>query len=804
VHGSNRLVLAHFWVAFAAFGVAILLGAWQMLVRSPLHRWVDPEQYYRAVTAHGTALAYVFPTLIAMGFGYAVCAVSLGRPMHGTRLAWTGLWLVIAGAVIALATIAAGQATVLYTFYPPLSGSPWYYLGVLIAVAGSWIWIGLMVSHFARWKRDHPGLPVPLAMFATTAGALLWAWTSLGVGAEIVFLILPNAFGWTPTIDAGLARLLFSWTLHAIVYFWLMPAYIAFYSLLPQAAGGRLYSDKMGRIAFLLLLIFSMPIGLHHLFADPQIGAGFKFLHAVFTGMVAVPTLLTIFTICASLEIAGRLRGGRGLLGWIAALPWDRPLVLASGFSMAMLGLGGASGLINMSYALNSTIHNTQWVTGHFHLIYGGAIVIMYFAIAYELWPRLTGRPLAAPKLVRLQLWTWFIGMLIVTLPGTSLASWGSPRRMAYLEFTDPRVSPPQAILVSVRRSAASCCLSAVQMIAVLLASHARRGPVSPLTFLAPSSSAQLPASLNGFGVWMLLVVALTVANYWLPWRSPVLKDTGPATGASNEDDETTRDRGSPGSEHARPVPVAEAVGFVWLPSAHREGERAISGPRSAGRSGCRSAPPGLPRAAKASRARPWRGRPRRGRCSRGATLVEAPRSPPPATTATARTASAPTRPSRISPAIVSPRSTSSSRISRAASATPPSWACSWRRCRRSRCSTSRRTLRRCRVLSEPPPRPLVPTPAREAWSKSDSPCATSRRAPHATGRRVSPSARPICADSSAPISKNSCRAFKAGNRHNDISEQMRSVARQADRRGDRDARRLLLDVREMRTHVLY
>ncbi len=65
-----------------------------------------------------------------------------------------------------------------------------------------------------------------------------------------------------------------------------------------------------------------------------------------------------------------------------------------------------------MSYALNSTVHNTQWVTGHFHLIYGGSVVIMYFAIAYELWPRLTGRPLIAPTLIRLQLWTWFIGMV--------------------------------------------------------------------------------------------------------------------------------------------------------------------------------------------------------------------------------------------------------------------------------------------------------------------------------------------------------------------------------------------------------
>jgi cytochrome c oxidase subunit 1 len=490
-----------------------------MLVRSPLHNWIAPELYYRAVTAHGTTLAYVFPTLVAMGFGYAVCSVSLGRPMRGLPLAWLSFFLVMAGAAMAIATVAAGNATVLYTFYPPLLGSPYYYLGVLLAVVGSWIWIGLMVWHFSRWKADHPGLPVPLAMFATTVGALLWGWTSLGVGAEIAFLILPNAFGWTPTVDPGLARLLFSWTLHAIVYFWLIPTYISFYVLLPQAAGGRLYSDKMGRIAFLQLLIFAMPIGIHHLFVDPQIGAGFKFLHAVFTGMVAVPTLLTIFTICASLEIAGRLRGGRGPFGWITALPWDRPFVLATGLSLVMLGLGGASGLINMSYVLNATVHNTQWVTGHFHLIYGGSIVIMYFAIAYELWPRLTGRPLASPKLVRLQLWTWFVGMIIVTLPWHLVGIMGQPRRMAYYDFANSALSS-QGVWVSVSAIGGFVLVfSAVLLIGVLIASH--RGPaaaISPLKFsIAVNPPRQLPKSLNSFGIWALLVLALTVANYGYP-----------------------------------------------------------------------------------------------------------------------------------------------------------------------------------------------------------------------------------------------------------------------------------------------
>ena len=61
----------------------------------------------------------------------------------------------------------------------------------------------------------------------------------------------------------------------------------------------------MGRISFILFLVVAMPIGIHHLFEDPEVGAGFKFLHSVFTALVAVPTLLTVFTICASVEIAG-------------------------------------------------------------------------------------------------------------------------------------------------------------------------------------------------------------------------------------------------------------------------------------------------------------------------------------------------------------------------------------------------------------------------------------------------------------------------------------------------------------------
>jgi cytochrome c oxidase subunit 1 len=439
--------------------------------------------------------------------------------MRGMAMAWLSLWLVLGGAAMALLTVAGGKATVLYTFYPPLLASAWYYLGILCAVAGSWIWVWLMVWHFRQWKRDHPGLPVPLAMFATTAAALLWAWTSLGVGSEIVFLILPNAFGWTSSIDPGLARVLFSWTLHAIVYFWLMPAYIAFYVLLPQAAGGRLYSDRMGRIAFLQLLVFSMPIGLHHLFTDPQVGAGFKFLHAVFTAMVSVPTFLTVFTICASVEIAARLRGGRGAFGWVKALPWDNPMMLALAFSFVMLGFGGAGGLINMSYQLNETIHNTQWVTGHFHLIFAGAIVIMYFMIAYDLWPQLTGSAAPDARLVRWQLWLWFIGMMVTTLPWHWVGLLGMPRRMAYFDYSNPALHP-QAITVTISAVGGLLLVLSGLLVLYILATTRRRAATAtppPYGFSVAVHEGPLPRALNGFALWVGLMIGLTVVNYGFP-----------------------------------------------------------------------------------------------------------------------------------------------------------------------------------------------------------------------------------------------------------------------------------------------
>lgn len=517
---TKKLVLAHFWLAFIAFAVALVLGEWQMFVRSPLYGWLThSEYYYRSVTAHGSAMAYVLPTLVAMGFGYAITELALKRPLLGIKWAWASFWLVALGAVVAMVPVALGMASVLYTFYPPMVGNAFYYIGVVLVVVGSWIWVAVTSVNLHKWKKDNPGMPIPLAMFASTAGAYLWAWTAVGAALEILLQILPAALGLTDRIDAGLARVFFSWTLHAIVYFWLIPAYIAYYTIVPRAIGGRLYSDSMARVSFILFLVFAMPIGIHHLFADPQVGSGFKFLHSVFTGLVSVPTLFTIFTVCASVEIAARLRGGRGAFGWLRALPWKNPMMLVIAFSFVMLGFGGAGGLINMSYQLDSTVHNTQWITGHFHLIFGGAVVIMYFAIAYDLWPHLTGRALASLRLVRTQLWLWFIGMMVLTFPWHYAGILGMPRRMSFYDYTDPVLAADALPVIMSVVGGAILVVSGLLFVYILARSHSTpRVTPEPYTFsVAVHPPTRLPVALNSFALWIALMIGLTLVNYGFP-----------------------------------------------------------------------------------------------------------------------------------------------------------------------------------------------------------------------------------------------------------------------------------------------
>ncbi len=518
----KKLALSHLWVAFTAFIVACFMGEYQVLERSGFFPALESAPvYFASVSTHGVLMAFVLTTFFIMGFGYYLATTSLKQPIWNMPLAWGGFWLTLFGVVLAAIPLLSGKASVLYTFYPPIVAHAAFYIGATLLVVGSWVWCAIMLVMFTQWKQANPDLPVPLAMFATAANALLWLWASAGVALEVLFQLIPLSLGWIDTIDPGLARTLFAWTLHPIVYFWLIPAYTALYVFVPKQAGGYLFSDEMARIAFIVLAVFALPIGFHHLYMDPEQASGWKLLHGIGTFVVALPTLVTGFTVIASLEIAGRLRGGKGLFGWILSLPWLNPMVLSVILALLMLIFGGFGGIVNASYAMNAMVHNTAWVPGHFHLIFGGTTVIMYFAVAYYLWPQLTGKALFSNTLAISQLWLWFIGMVILTTPWHILGLLGQPRRISSVVYNNLLTlawEPYElAMIFGGLILLGSACLFFYNLVKTQFNPIAETENTEPEFAEAIHPVTVLPLYLNSLGIWNKVIAVLMAISFGFP-----------------------------------------------------------------------------------------------------------------------------------------------------------------------------------------------------------------------------------------------------------------------------------------------
>ncbi len=434
--GQRRLVRWSLYIAFAAFGVAVVNGLGQALNYAGIDilSWFPGmETYYQGLTAHGVLMAIVFTFAFANGFLSLTTARGLDRPLNGGLL-HGALWSTAAGTLLAGYAVVTGQASVLYTFYPPLQAHWSFYLGLALLVIGTWLTaINLFVT-LGAWRKEHEGERIPLMAFISVCTYAMWVIASVGIAVEVVGFLLPWSLGLLEGADPLLNRTLFWYSGHPIVYFWLLPAYVSWYVMVPEHADGKLHSDAITRVVFLMFLALSIPVGFHHQYTDPGVDAGMKAVHTVLTFGVFFPSLVTAFSVMAALEVGGRNRGGTGLLGWIRKLPWGRPALSNQMLAMLVFLLGGITGLILASYNINQVVHNTTFVPGHFHMTVGTAVGLSFMGIAYWAVPYLTDRELWGRKLAVAQGWLWFLGTLVFARGMISGGLEGMPRRTLIVE----------------------------------------------------------------------------------------------------------------------------------------------------------------------------------------------------------------------------------------------------------------------------------------------------------------------------------------------------------------------------------
>ncbi|MEC1156480.1 b(o/a)3-type cytochrome-c oxidase subunit 1 [Cytobacillus horneckiae] len=519
-----KLVMAHFYVAFISLAIGGMAGLLQVLVRSGLFELPAGIGYYQLLTLHGVVLALVLTTYFIMGFQIAAVSRTSGTLTAVQRkLGWTGFIIMTIGTAMAAIMILLNEASVLYTFYAPLQAHAVFYLGLAFVIVGSWFGSAVILLKYRQWRKENNKAVSPLLTFMAVVNSIMWIVATIGVAATVLLQLLPWSLGLVETINVGVSRTLFWYFGHPLVYFWLLPAYMAWYVIIPKIIGAKIFSDSLARFSFILFLLFSIPVGFHHQLMEPGIDATWKFLQVVLTFIVIIPSLMTAFSLFATFEGYGRSQGAKGLFGWLKKLPWKDARFVVPFIGMVAFIPGGAGGIINASNQMNQVVHNTIWVTGHFHLTVATTVLLTFFGISYWLVPHLTGRILTKEmnNLAITQGVLWFVGMTIMSGAMHAAGLLGAPRRSSFSEYGGSSVAAdwiPYQVAQGIGGSILFLSIILMLYIFINLAFFSPKGEQDFPVGEAGHEAEKTPKVFENWKIWIGITVALILFAYTIPF----------------------------------------------------------------------------------------------------------------------------------------------------------------------------------------------------------------------------------------------------------------------------------------------
>ncbi|WP_282142324.1 cbb3-type cytochrome c oxidase subunit I [Cytobacillus oceanisediminis] len=517
-----KITKSYLSVAFLAILLGGILGLLQGLNRAgmlELPAWLN---YYQVLTAHGLLLVVVLSAFFTIGYFYAGLSHTLGGLLPKVRkMAWIGFWMKIFGFVLAVIPILMNEASVMYTFYPPMAASPIFYIGLVFIVLGVWMCAFGAFINVASWRKRNPGQHIPILSFFATGVFVLLFFGSIPVAIE-VFTIIPWAIGWVETINVMVARTLFWAFGHTLVNIWYLTAVSAWYVIVPKIIGGRRWNDLLTRIVVIALVIMNITGGFHHQIIDPGISEPVKYMHVFMSLAIGFPSLMTAYAMFAVFERTARKKGGRGLVGWYKKLPWGDVRFLAPFIAMAAFIPAGAGGIVQSTNQLNQVVHNTMWIVGHFHLTLGMSVVMTFFGISYWLIPYVSKRMLTPEinKLGVIQTIIWTLGMIIMSGAMHWVGLLGSPRRTSYSTYFDNATAlswDPYLFFLAIGGT--------LLMIGVLMQVYA----VFYLMFFAPKGNTEFPVAeveedeaptprwTERWGLWIVCMIVLVGMAYVIP-----------------------------------------------------------------------------------------------------------------------------------------------------------------------------------------------------------------------------------------------------------------------------------------------
>ncbi|WP_286231065.1 cbb3-type cytochrome c oxidase subunit I [Neobacillus mesonae] len=517
-----KISKTYLFVSFVILLVGGFLGLAQGLNRAGLLELPSWLNYYQILTMHGVFMLLAFTTFFTFGYLYAGLSHELGGLLPKVRkIVWTAFAAKIIGAVLVVIPILMNEASVMYTFYPPLKAHPMFYIGLVFFAVGMWLCnVGAFIQ-VANWRKNNKGKHVPIFSYFATGINVLMFFALIPVAIEVIYLI-PWSLGWVKTVNVMVSRTLFWAFGHTLVNIWYLTATSAWYVIAPKLIGGRRWSDTLTRVVIIALVIMNITGGFHHQIIDPGISLPVKMMHVFMSLAIGFPSLMTAFALFAVFERTARKQGGKGLIGWYKKMPWGDVRFLALFIGMASFIPAGAGGIAQTTNQLDTVVHNTMWIVGHFHLTLGVTVALTFFGISYWLVPYISGRVLT-PKINKLgviQTWIWTIGMIFMSGAMHTVGLFGSPRRTSYTTYGDHAIAlgwDPYMMAMAVGGT--------LLIIGVILQVYA----VINMMFFAPKGETEFPIAeaeenasptpywTERWGVWIILMLIVVAMAYVVP-----------------------------------------------------------------------------------------------------------------------------------------------------------------------------------------------------------------------------------------------------------------------------------------------
>ena len=427
--GARAAVIAYIVVSGLVLLLMMLLGLTMRLAQA---QWISiqPDFFYVIMTMHGAGMVG-----IAGLSGAAVMWYFVRRYVPvSTAVFLANLVFFLIGAVFILGAGFIGGFAAAWTFLFPLpahSGELWsvnaaasYMVGLLF------IGVGFLLLHLdiARGILSvYGGLGEALGVKqafglapedqgpppAVTASTMVLIVNILGIliGAAVLVISLVNLYVPSFTFNALVAKNLIFFFGHVFINATIYMAVIAVYEILPTFTHRKWKTNRAFYFAWVLSTVMVLTVYPHHLLMDFAMPTWALVAGQIISWLSGLPVLLvTAFGALTNVYRSGiRWTVAAGLV-FVGVAGW---------------AIGVIPAIADGTIEVNSFMHNTQWVPGHFHTYLLLGMVAMFLGFMTYIGPRTTGASLP------IGFWLYVVGGSIFVLSFLAAGSVSVPRRYA-------------------------------------------------------------------------------------------------------------------------------------------------------------------------------------------------------------------------------------------------------------------------------------------------------------------------------------------------------------------------------------